>query len=163
MTTVAKFNAEELNNAMVSFVPARVTVEGTTMTAKRLHVVEHASEECKLFAVNMTGKVGKAARGGLQEQGMMRIASAARRGHYKPLAEALALITGEAMFITSRNSYESLVDRFDAKVQQLENDGKAYKADGKMTPKMAIATQSLMLINAVRDGVEAIIKAEQAE
>jgi hypothetical protein len=161
---VATFNQADVNRAVVDFIPAQIVLNGKTVTERRVNLVQGASEAAKLFFANQKGKMGQAARAGLQETGMAKIAHHTRRGDYKPLAEALAGISGEAVFITNRASYESLNDRYDAKLEELKASGKLYKKDGEtMSPKAAAAMQCLMLLQFVRDGVEAIIAQEQNE
>lgn len=158
MEQIAQFNAADLNNAMVEFVPARVAVTGKTATEKRLSVITVASTEVQLFAANMKGKVGAAARNGLFEEGFNRIASAAARGNYKPLAEALALLQGEHVYITNRASFESLGDRYEAKLDELEASGKKYTkgSEEKLTSKFLMYTQCLSLVSGVHAAVEAV-------
>lgn len=158
MEQIAQFDQAAVNNALVDFVPARVTVTGTTMTSKRINIVSSASTHVQLFAANMKGKVGVAARDGLFEQGFNGIASSAARGNYKPLAEALALIQGESCHITSRASFESLGDRFAAKLDELEATGKQYTkgSSDKYTSKYLIQQQCMSLIIGVHEAVKAV-------
>lgn len=155
---VAQFTTEQVNNALIDFVPARVNVYGTTLTAKRLNVVSTASQGVKLFAANMKGKVGVAAREGLFEAGFNEIASSAARGNYKPLAEALALLQGEACYITSRASFEALGDRFQAKMDELEQASKKYTkgSDEKLGSKFLVQQQCMSLITGVHEAVKAV-------
>lgn len=154
---IAQFNPADLETAMVEFVPARVQVTGKTATEKRLSVVHNGSESVKLFASNMKGKVGNAARSGLFEQGFNQIASQAARGNYKPLAEALALVTGESVHISTRASFESLGDRFEARMIELEDSGKKYGKDGeKLSSKYAVLAQCMSLVSGVHQAVAAV-------
>ena len=151
METIAQFNSADVAGALVDFTPARVQVSGKTTTDKRLSVINTASEATKLFASNMKGKVGDAARGGLQEQGFNMIAGAAAKGNYRPLAECLAMLQAENINITTRASFESLVDRFDAKMEQLEAEGKQYNKGGdKLSSKYATYAQCVALIKGVQ-------------
>ncbi len=163
METIAQFNQSDVNNALVDFAPARVAVSGKTTTDKRLSVVNTASEATKMFLSSMKGKVGDAARGGLQEQGFNMIATAAAWGNYKPLAEALATLQAENVNITTRASFESLVDRFDAKMDQLESEGKKYgKGADKLSSKYAIYAQCVALISGVQLAVKAFFDAQKS-
>lgn len=161
---VAKFTQADVNHAIVDFVPAQVVLNGKTMTERRVNLVSGASDAAKLFFANQKGKMGQAARAGLQESGMAQIAGNVRRGNYKPLAEALAGINGEAVFISNRASYESLGDRYDAKVEELKSAGKFYKKDGEtMSSKGAAAVQCQMLLHYISEAVEAILAQENNE
>jgi hypothetical protein len=152
--TIAQFNDSEISDAIASIV-----VTGETSSDKKLSVVANGSTAVRLFASNMKGNVGKEARSGLQAQGMSLIASAARRGSYRPLAEALSLITGTSTTIGSRSSFESLLDRYQPALDSIVLEGKAWKGD-KMTTKASMYSQCIMLINATYDGVNAIIASE---
>lgn len=162
METIAQFNSADVQSALVDFTPARVQVSGKTTTDKRLSVVNTASEATKMFLSNMKGKVGDAARGGLQEQGFNMIATAAARGNYRPLAEALATLQAENINITTRASFESLTDRFDAKMEQLEAEGKKYNKGGdKFSSKYAIYAQCVALVSGVQLAVAEFFKAQK--
>lgn len=161
-TTISLFDQAAIDNAVAEFGPAEVVVSGKTTTDKRMSVVQSGSTAVRLFASSMKGKVGTEARSGLQMQGMAMIASKARQGNYKPLAEALSLITAESIVITNRASFESLKDRYAPMLVQLERDGKRYSKAGKETTRYLALAQCLSLIQATYDGVAAIIAQEQS-
>lgn len=164
MNQVAQFNESDVRNAVVDFIPAQIVLHGKTVTERRVNLVQNASEAAKLFFADQKGKMGQAARAGLQKHGMAQIAGAARRGNYKPLAEALAGISGEAVYITNRASYDSMDDRYEAKAEELRASGKYYKKDGEtLSPKAAAAMQCLMLLKVTREAVDAIIAHEKNE
>lgn len=165
MNAIAQFTQDQIEGAIAEFVPGQTVTIGKTVTERRLSVLSEGSTAVKLFAVNQTGKVGKAAREGLAGHGVSSIIKAAAHSNYKPLSEALALVMGESCFITNRASYESLKDRFLGKESELIAMGKAYRvvqdkksgtAVEKMTSKYSQIMQALSLIQAVHDGVEAI-------
>lgn len=155
---VARFDQAAFDAAVASFGPANVCVEGKTMSEKRIHVVQNGSEATKMFAATMKGKVGAEARMGLREGAMERMAVAAATGNYKPLAEMLALISGEAVFIKNRASYETLEDRYDAKISDLVASGKYYKKGDveKLSTKGEQVNNCLQTIRFCREAVEAI-------
>lgn len=165
MQAIAQFTQEQLEGAIVEFIPGQTVTVGKTVTEKRLSVLAEGSTAVKLFAVNQTGKVGKAAREGLAGTGVASIIKAAAHSNYKPLSEALALIMGESCFISNRASYESLKDRFLGKESELVAMNKAYRvvqdkksgaAVEKMTSKYSQVMQAMSLVQAVYDGVEAV-------
>lgn len=146
------------NFDITEFAPAHVQVTGLTTTEKKLSVIKQASAPTLLFMANAKGKQGKAAREGMTESGLQLIASAAGRGHYRPLAEAIAALTGETMTIGSRSAYDSLVDRFTDKLLDLKNGG--YVTDKKTGAqkagsKRAVLLQVIDLINEVQRQIEA--------
>lgn len=159
---VAQFTAESVNQAVVEFVPATVVPQGKNSTERRMHVVTTGSPSTQLFACVMGGKVGKAAREGVRDQAIQQAAFAARRGNYKPMAEKLAIIQGEAVFISNRASYESLADRYEAKIADLKAQGKYYRKgnDDKLSAKASSMEQCLHLVNTIRECVEAIVAHE---
>ena len=140
------------------FAPAHVQVSGLTVTEKKLSAIKQASAPTLLFMANAKGKQGKAARENMTEAGLSLIASAAGRGHYRPLAEAIAAMTGETMTIGSRSAYDSLVDRFTDKLLDLKNGG--YVTDKKTGLQKAGAKRVMLLgvidlINEVQRQIEA--------
>ena len=167
MEMIAQFDTAAVADAIVDFVPARTIAVGKTQTDRRLSVMASASTATRMFAVNQGGKIGKAAREGVASAGVNSIIKAASCNNYKPLSEALALITGESVFITNRASYQSLKDRFAPMAEELEDSGKAYKMDKKgvmqMTAKYKQVLSCLSLIQCVYDGVEAIFAQKDAE
>jgi len=107
------------DNAIAEFSPASIVVSGKTMVERKLSVVENASLPAQIFLCGASGKVGRVARSGLSNQGVALIARSARSGNYKPMAEAIASLTGESLFIKSRAGFESLQDQFEAKKMDL--------------------------------------------
>ena len=156
---VATFNLDDLQRAMVEFVPATVVPLGKNSTERRMHVVTTGSPSTQLFACVMGGKVGKAAREGVRDQAIQQAAFAASRGNYKPLAEKLAIVQGEAVFISNRASYESLADRYEAKIADLKAMGKYFRKgnEDKLSAKASAMEQCLHLVKTVEECVEAIV------
>jgi hypothetical protein len=157
MNMIAQFDQNDVDSAIVEFIPAQIIVSGKTATEKRLSVVATATRAASMFLLTQGGKVGKAAAENVAMEGINGIAKAARNGNYTPLAESLACITGESVFIRSRSMYEGLADVYLAKsadVEQSKNGG--YSSSGKPTAKRIAVDRCLMLIQAVCDGVAAI-------
>ena len=124
--------AHSNDSAVVEYGPAATLVTGKTMVERKMSVLSGASFEAVTFLAGQNGKVGKVAREGLTIHAESFIASAARRGNYKPLSEALAGLMGESVTISNRSSYEGLVDRFMDKLNDLslaKNGG--YSIDKK--------------------------------
>lgn len=128
--TIAQFSATEVEVAI-----ARVVVEGKTLTEKKLSVVNQASSAALAYMCNVKGKVGKAARENISQHGEQLIATQARSGNYKPLADAIASITGQSLTIPNRATYETLAGRFADALQDLPREGYALsKKDNVMKP-----------------------------
>lgn len=121
--TIAQFDQSSVNQAVVEFAPAVVVVSGLTATEKKVSVVNQASSAALAYLSNSKGTVGKVARETLSQHGEALIAKQCRNGNYKPLADAIAAITGASLSITSRGSYEALVDRFTDQLKDLKGNG----------------------------------------
>jgi hypothetical protein len=152
MTNIAQFNATDINNAIVEFSPVCVTVYGDTSTEKKLSVIRQASSQALDFMVNQTGKVGALARAGKAQQGLEGIARQAQNGNFKPLADAIACLTGASISIRNKAAFESLTDRFEDAKLDLKNGGYTIGKDGveKQSAKLKTIEQCLSLINAVQ-------------
>lgn len=109
-----------------AFGPAQVLVSGKTLADKKLSVVEQASHFTLAALVAEKGKLGAAARNGMAMDGLCRIASATFNGNYRPLAEYISALTGESLTISNRATYESLVDRFQDRINDLKDKGLTY-------------------------------------
>lgn len=155
-TSIAHFDQSAIDSAIVEYMPAHVSVEGKTATEKRLSVVHKADASVVSYAASMGGKVGQAAREGMQADSIRKVAIAASRGNYNPLAQLLSLISAEPVSISNRASYESLVDRYQPMLDQLETNGKMYSASGKLSAKAAILTSLIAVSQDVHDMVEVI-------
>jgi hypothetical protein len=75
------------------------------------------------FLAGQKGKVGKAAREVGVVDSVAQIATQCKTGNYKPLADAIAALTGESLTIANRATYQSLQDRFEDKLRDLKNGG----------------------------------------
>ena len=140
-------NFESTQNAVVEYAPVNIQVAGKTLTERKLSVIPHASLSAQVFLSNAGGKIGKTARASLTDQGTQMIAKNARAGNYKPMAEAIAGLTGESISISSRAGFESLQDRFEDKLFDLslsKNGGYTFKdittteSDGSVSVKQEI-------------------------
>lgn len=148
---VAQFSFDVIEN-----VPAVVIVSGSTLTEKKTSAVAQASAQAKAYLCNAKGKVGKAAREGFSVAGLVMIAQAAGRGHYKPLADAIAAVTGETISIPSRAVYDSLVARFSDRMHDLKNDGFVVRKDGTVVEgsKRKTLVQVLQLLTQVQQVID---------
>jgi len=130
MNPIAQFSSTE-----VDFAVASVVVSGKTLTEKKLSVVNQASSAALAYMCNVKGKVGKMARENISSVGTNLIATQARSGNYKPLADAIASITGQSLTIPNRATYETLAGRFADALQDLPREGYALsKKDNTMKP-----------------------------
>jgi hypothetical protein len=147
-------NQAQPTTEVAEYGPASVVVSGKTLTDKRVGVVSNAGLAAQVYLSAQKGKIGKVAREGLALQGEALIASAARRGNYKPLCEAIASITGETLTISNRASFECLGDRFADKLADLKNGGYTTAKDG--TEKSTSKRNGLMQVMALIREVQAI-------
>jgi hypothetical protein len=145
------------NEVSVDYKPASALVSGKTMVERKVSVLASASFEATTYLAAQKGKVGIMARHAMAGFSVQAIASAARRGNYQPLAEAIAGITGESLTISNRSAFESLADRFEDKLNDLglsKSGGWAIdKKTGLQKPNAKRATlgQVINLVNSVRD------------
>jgi hypothetical protein len=142
-----------VEKSVVEFAPAVVVVSGLTATEKKLSVVTQASSAALAYLSNSKGTVGKVARETLSQHGEALIAKQCRNGNYRPLADAIAAITGASLSITSRGSYESLVDRFTDQLKDLKGAGFIEcKKTGAMKPnaKRNMLVQVINLVTEVQ-------------
>lgn len=149
MNSIAQFSSTE-----VDFAVAAVVVAGKTLTEKKLSVVNQASSAALAYMCNVKGKVGKMARENISSVGTSLIATQARSGNYKPLADAIASITGQSLTIPNRATYETLAGRFADALQDLPREGYALsKKDNTMKPtaKRLALLQVVGLIGEVQD------------
>lgn len=147
-------NQAQPTTEIAEYGPASVVVAGKTLTEKRVGVVSNAGLAAQVYLSAQKGKIGKVAREGLALQGEALIATAARRGNYKPLCEAIASITGETLTISNRASFECLGDRFADKLADLKNGGYTMAKDG--TEKSTAKRNGLMQVMALIREVQAI-------
>lgn len=142
---------------VAEYTPASALVMGKTLTERKVSVLHGATFEAITYLAGQKGSVGKHARMGLVQFSVGSIATAARRGNYQPLAEAIAGLLGESVSIPNRSTFESLETRFQDKINDLalsKNGGYVIrKKDGVQVPssKRATLTQVVELIQGVRE------------
>ena len=129
MENVAQFDIESINAAVVEYGPAQVIVAGKTVSERKISAVGQASAPALAYLSNQKGKLGKYALEGLAQAGEAMIAKHARGGNYKPLADAIASITGASLTIRNRAEFETLIGRFEDQLRDLKNGG--YVTDKK--------------------------------
>jgi RNA polymerase-binding transcription factor DksA len=153
MENIASFDVESINQAVTEFAPAQVVVSGLTVSEKKLSVIGQASAPALAYLSNQKGKLGKYAREGLASFGEAMIAKHARGGNYKPLADAIAAITGASLTIRNRAEFDTLSGRFEDQLRDLKNGGyvecKKTGAD-KPSAKRNTLMQVLALVQEVQ-------------
>ncbi len=142
-SNIAQFSATDFDNAVASFPPAQVIVVGLTTTEKKLSVVKQASTMSLGFLAGQKGKIGKAAREVGVVDSVVQISTQCKTGNYKPLADAIAALTGESLTISNRAAYQSLKDRFEDKLRDLKNGG--YTVSKKTGLEMATAKRNTLV------------------
>jgi hypothetical protein len=131
-----------MENTQITIAPVVVNGMGVTSAERKLNVAVHATNAAQLALVNAGGKVGKAVRVGAAMQGFNAIAFAAFNANYRPLAEYIAAQTGEPVVISGRESFESLPDRFEERIQKIrnaKNGGYRTNKDGVQVPTAALS------------------------
>ncbi len=151
MENIAKFDQASVNNAVVEFAPAVVVVSGLTVTEKKLSAVRGANFAALAYLSNSKGAIGKASRENLSQAGESLIARAARKGNYKPLADAIAAITGASLSITSRASFDTLGDRFNDQLQDLKDGGFTECKKTGVSKPSAKRTMLVQVINLITE------------
>jgi hypothetical protein len=122
----------------ITIAPVSVLVTGANKAARQVSVVRRASSTALTACLSMKGKVGKEIRESAARGGLVDVAGHAASGNYKPLAEMLAIRTGEPVMISSRATFEALPDIFAARIEQAKlgkNGGmREDKKTGSMVP-----------------------------
>lgn len=142
----------------ITIAPVSVLVNGANKAERQMSVVLQASSSALTACLSMKGKVGAEIRSGAARSGLVDIVQHAATGNYKPLAEMLAIRTGEPILISSRATFEALPDIFAAKVAQakLGKDG-GFRLDRK-TGAMAEGAR-LKAANEMHDLVVRVVEA----
>lgn len=128
-------------NQVSLVVAGAVTPVGKTSTDKRLSVVRSAGVNASLLLAAHGGKVGKEAARQGAIQGLDGLIRECANADYRGLAQYIGGLTGSAVCISSRASFESLPDRFEEAIQ-VAKAGKngGYSSDGtKPGAKLALA------------------------
>ena len=121
----------------ITIAPVSVLVTGANKAERQMSVVRKASNTALMACLNMKGRVGKEVREGAARGGLIDVAGHAASGNYKPLAEMLAIRTGEPIMISNRSTFEALPDMFAARVEQAKlgkNGGMREDKTGVLVP-----------------------------
>lgn len=126
----------------VTRAPVVVNVVGATSAERKLSVMETADMSVRFALASAKGNVGKAARAGVAEQGLvdMTMKAAWPTCDYRPVAQYLAAQLGEGMVISSRATFKALPDFFEARIMKIKtakNCGYRTDKDGLQTPTAA--------------------------
>lgn len=152
----------------ITIAPVSIMVNGSTKAERQVSAVRQAGATALTACLNIKGKVGAEIRSSAARSGLVDIAQHCATGNYKPLAEMLAIRTGEPILISSRATFEALPDIFKAKVHQaaLGKDGgfRLDKKSGLMVEgaKLKAANELYQLVEAIHREVASIIEARQA-
>lgn len=143
----------------ITIAPVSILVEGKNKSERQVSVVRQASASALTACLNIKGKVGAEIRTSAAMGGLVDVANHAATGNYKPLAEMIAIRTGEPIYISSRSTFEALPDVMRAKVYQAKlgkNGGLVTdKKTGALKPgaKLAAAQELLDLVQRIVDAV----------
>jgi hypothetical protein len=102
----------------ITIAPVSILVNGANKVERQMSVVRQAGGSALTACLSIKGSVGKEIRESAARGGLVDVAQHAATGNYKPLAEMLAIRTGEPILISSRATFEALPDIFAAKVEQ---------------------------------------------
>ena len=156
----------------ITIAPAIVNVSGKTKVERQVSVVRTASQQALTACLSLKGKVGNAIRANAASAGLLDVAAACVNSNYKPLVEMLSIRLGEPMIVSSRASFESLPDLFEARIMKAKlakNDGMridkksgALVAGSKLAVEMELKALVTDIIRAVNE-YHATRKAEQQQ
>ncbi len=156
----------------ITIAPAIVNVSGKTKVERQVSVVRTASQQALTACLSLKGKVGNAIRANAASAGLLDVAAACVNSNYKPLVEMLSIRLGEPMIVSSRASFESLPDLFEARIMKAKlakNDGMridkksgALVAGSKLAVEMELKALVTDIIRAVNE-YHANRKAEQQQ
>ena len=142
--------------AISEVVAGQVTPIGKTATDKKLSVVRSAGINASLMLAAEGGRVGKAAARQGALQGLDGLVRECANADYRGIASYIAAITGAAVCISSRASFEALPDRFE-EIVQTARSGKngGYNADGtkpgaKLSQGLTLKAFSVDMVAAVQ-------------
>jgi len=146
----------------VEFAPVSISVVGKTANDKKLSVVQAGiSYAAAAYLANTKGKVGQAVRDTMSLNGEFMIAKAAVDGNYKPLAQAIAVVLGQNVTITSRKDYEAMRWGMEHALSNLRNDG--YSANGKASAARTSLMRVIALLTDVQRQAESIVRQREAQ
>ncbi len=141
----------------ITIAPAIVNVSGKTKVERQVSVVRTASQQALTACLSLKGKVGNAIRANAASAGLLDVAAACVNSNYKPLVEMLSIRLGEPMIVSSRASFESLPDLFEARIMKAKlakNDGmRIDKKSGALVAgsKLAVEMELKALVTGVKN------------
>lgn len=145
----------------ITIAPISILVNGANKAERQISVVRQATAAALTASLNVKGKVGKEIRDSGARAGLVDVATHAAKGNYRPLAEMLAIRTGEPIMISGRSTFEALPDIMQAKIEQAKlgkNEGmRLDKKSGALVPgaKLAIAMElKALCVEIVRAAAE---------
>lgn len=115
----------------VTVAPVVCNAIGATSSDRKMYVLQRAPQSTVFALCTAGGAVGKLARQGAANTGMVSIMQHASNSNYTPLAAYLAAQLGEPVVISNRGTYESLPDQFEQRILKI----KASKSGGMREDK----------------------------
>lgn len=156
----------------VEFAPAIVRIGDIgTKTERKVALVNEASQTARLYAATFKNKVGTAARATLGRDAVTRAGYQAACGNFKPAAEIVALITGEACVIvgsrrvSARDAFRALPGHLEARMLTLKDQGfRTSKKTGLIEPSVQRKAykEAIDAVEAMLDAMELTIAAQES-
>jgi hypothetical protein len=150
---------KEITMNEITMTPISILVKGAKKSERQISALRQSSGSAITACLDVSGAVGKEIRGSAVRAGLVDVAKHAASGNYRPMAEMLAIRTGEPVLISSRATFEAMPDIFKARVEQakLGKDG-GYRLDkktGAMVPgaKLKSALEMLALVEGIAGAV----------
>lgn len=145
----------------ITIAPVVCNAIGETSADRKLYVLQRADRSAVFALCNAGGAVGKIARQGTANEGVLGIIHHCSNSNYGPLASYLAASLGEAVVISGRGTYESLPDQFEQRILKIKS-GKSGgmredKKNGLFVPNAAHA----MAVRLKNEVVEIISQAAE--
>ena len=147
-----------MENAIVSFTPANITVTGKTTLDKRLSIVAKAGTISTMYIAAGKGKAAVAARENQGIDAVNRMAKSVADGNYRPLAEALAFVMGESIQFMKLNDLDSFIYMGEHNIANLKDEGYSAKT-GKATARLTMLTTAQQLAVNVVHAAKLIVAA----
>ena len=139
----------------ITIAPVSILVEGGKKAERQISALRQSSGSSITACLDVKGAVGKEIRGSAARAGLVDVAKHAASGNYRPMAEMLAIRTGEPILISSRSTFEAMPDIFKARVEQAklgkEGGYRLDKKSGAMVPgaKLKAALEMLALVEGI--------------
>lgn len=140
----------------LTIAPVVCNAIGETSADRKMYVLQRADRSAVFALCTAGGAVGKLAREGTANAGVVGIIQHASNANYGPLASYLAASLGEAVVISGRGTYESLPDQFEQRILKI----KASKSGGMREDKKTgtfVPNASLSLALRLKNEVTEII------